>query len=485
MGACTSLAQPRHGKNQPPGSTKEHRSGLTKVVYSKNPRIHKAYDVDSKKLGEGGCGAVHRATQRASGRERAVKCMSSQSPHQALHCRREISIMGSADHPNIAKLMETFQDGKYTYLVMELCRGGDLLSRMVACGGSLSEEYAAMVLQQIFRGTLYLHQCSIAHRDLKPGNLLFANDGPVRGNTLKIIDFGLARKFAAGEMLATKVGTPSFVAPEVLAGTGYDEQCDTWSIGVTAHVLLCGYPPFTGGSDQSVLKKVSRGRFSFVPRHWAPVSPNARALVSKLLCKDPQRRPTASLALSDDWLRCWADAERGTIPCGLVESLRRFRSADVLSRAARHVLAGLLDDVEARAARGAFLALDRDGDGRVSQAELREGLGRSGFELSEQELLEIFEGVDADGNGTIEYTEFLAATVDRSTRLKEGMCQDAFDVFDWNGDGRISRKDLMHVLRNCRLSEAVGAEIQDIVDALEHNEGGSLSFTEFTDKLSS
>ena len=86
--------------------------------------------------------------------------------------------------------------------------------------------------------------------------------------------------------------------------------------------------------------------------------------------------------------------------------------------------------------------------------------------------------------GTIEYTEFLAATVDRSRCQKDGVCQHAFDVFDWDGDGHISRQDLIRVLRNCSLSEAIGAERQAIVDALENNEGGSLNLTEFTKMLS-
>jgi calcium-dependent protein kinase len=233
--------------------------------------------------------------------------------------------MSSVDHPNVAKLVETFQDSKHAHLVVELCKGGDLLSRMVAYGGSLSEKRSAMVLQQILRGTRYLHQSSIAHRDLKPANVLFAHDGPVDGNTVKIIDFGLARKCAAGQLLATTVGTPLFVAPEVLAGMGYDKQCDTWSIGITAHVLLCGYPPFTGGSDRSVLSKVARGCFNFVPKHWAHISSNARALVSRLLCADPQRRPTASLALGDFWLKCQADAETAILPYRLANPLAGFK----------------------------------------------------------------------------------------------------------------------------------------------------------------
>ncbi|CAK0804954.1 unnamed protein product [Prorocentrum cordatum] len=311
MGACTSVPRISHVNHELSGVTKKQQSECVQV--SKSRSIHEAYSFrDTQKLGQGGYGAVYRATQRATGTERAVKRMSSRTPHQSSRCMREVSIMNAVDHPNIVKLVETFQDSRNTYLVVELCRGGDLLSRMVAYGGSFSEQNTAMVLQQIFRGTLYLHQCSIAHRDLKPDNLLFANDVPVHGNTVKIIDFGLARTCNEGQILMTKVGTPIYVAPEVLAGRGYDKQCDNWSTGIVAHVLLCGYPPFRGRSDESILRKVARGRIDFVPKHWARVSPSAQALVSRLLSPDPWRRPTAALALRDDWLRhgAEADAER-------------------------------------------------------------------------------------------------------------------------------------------------------------------------------
>ncbi|CAK0804955.1 unnamed protein product [Prorocentrum cordatum] len=484
MGACTSVPRISHVNHELSGVTKKQQSECVQV--SKSRSIHEAYSFrDTQKLGQGGYGAVYRATQRATGTERAVKRMSSRTPHQSSRCMREVSIMNAVDHPNIVKLVETFQDSRNTYLVVELCRGGDLLSRMVAYGGSFSEQNTAMVLQQIFRGTLYLHQCSIAHRDLKPDNLLFANDVPVHGNTVKIIDFGLARTCNEGQILMTKVGTPIYVAPEVLAGRGYDKQCDNWSTGIVAHVLLCGYPPFRGRSDESILRKVARGRIDFVPKHWARVSPSAQALVSRLLSPDPWRRPTAALALRDDWLRhgAEADAERAILAARTREvsgGEEWFRSRDVFSKAVLHVVAGLLDDAEVCPLRSAFLALDVDGDGRLSPTELRAGLARSGLgDLSERELREILDGVDVNGNGTIEYTEFLASTVDMSKCWEEGMCQHVFDVFDWDGDGRISRQDLISVVQNRRLSEAMGVESQAIVDALDSSGDVNLNLTEF------
>ena len=154
------------------------------------------------------------------------------------------------------------------------------------------------------------------------------------------------------------------------------------------------------------------------------------------------------------------------------------------SEAVLHVVAGLLDDAEVCALRGAFLALDADGDGRLSPAELRDGLAQGGLGLSEQELVEILDGVDVNGNGTIEYTEFLASTVDVSRCWEEGMCRQIFDVLDWDSDGHISREDLIRFVHHRRLSEGFGAESQAIVDALDTSGDVSLSLTEFTKMLS-
>jgi len=213
------------------------------------------------------------------------------------------------------------------------------------------------------------------------------------------------------------------------------------------------------------------------------VSSSAAALVSGLLSADPRERPTASRALGDGWLLRGAGAERAAIPSGLVENLCRFKSRDVLSKVALRVLAGLLDDAELRPLRRAFLALDADGDGRLSRAELREGLARGGRGLSEQELVEILDGVDVNGNGTIEYTEFLASTVDVNSCLGEDMCQHVFDVLDRDGDGHISRQDLMCCLRDRHLSEGIGAESQALVDALGARGDVSLNVTEFAKML--
>ena len=100
-------------------------------------------------------------------------------------------------------------------------------------------------------GILYMHSNNYAHRDLKPENYLLARDLPIEQTHLKLIDFGMSRKFVPGQAMTTRVVTPYYVAPEVLAGK-YDEKCDIWSLGVIFYILFCGSPPFdrSGTSDR-------------------------------------------------------------------------------------------------------------------------------------------------------------------------------------------------------------------------------------------
>jgi len=470
MGACGCLGQSHLSAVEEPD---QERDQITRST-SKHLSIHQFYNIEDE-IGKRSYGAVFRATQRASGKKCAVKCLDTHS-HDG-RCNREVAIMRSIDHPNIVKLVESFQDDESTYLVVELCQGGHLLSHLMTQGESFSEQ--KMVLQQILRGTQYLHTHSIIHRDLKPENVLFSSGGPVSDNTVKIIDFGLSRKFVAGETIKTMVGSPVYAAPEVLNSNGYGSQCDVWSIGVIAYVLACGNLPFRGDTQRSLLDKVAEGRPVFLPSEWRQVSVQTRLFVSSLLYKNPRRRPTAAKALADVWLASRAGPEAASLPGGLVENLRRFKSQNVLSKAVLHVVAGLLDDAEVSAIRSAFLSLDADGDGRLSPRKLQEGLRLSGLNLSEQEMQEIFEGMDVNGTGAIEYTEFLAAAVDRSKCQGEGVCRCAFDVLDWDGDGEISTKDLKHALHHRRLSDALDAECQAIDESMSADRDRSRSVSDF------
>merc|ERR1719281_1696205 len=190
---------------------------------------------------------------------------------------------------------------------MEYCTGGELFDRIVQqselYGKSFSEAQTALILKQMLRAVAYLHNEHICHRDLKPENFLLENDNPVDDpeNMVKIIDFGVSRRFTPGNSMKTRVCTPYYVAPEVVNGK-YNELCDMWSMGVILYILLSGSPPFYGGGDDEIIKNVQRGVYYLEEDPWPDVSGSAKDLIAKLLVKALDKRLTANDALLHEWI---------------------------------------------------------------------------------------------------------------------------------------------------------------------------------------
>lgn len=140
----------------------------------------------------------------------------------------------------------------------------------------------------------HCHRCGVAHRDLKPDNILFDE-----WNRLKLADFGSAECFREGEMMSGVVGTPYYVAPEVVAGREYNEKVDVWSAGVILYIMLSGIPPFYGETATEIFEAVMRGNLRFPVRCFRSVSPVVKDLLRRMLCKDVSRRLSAEQVLSE------------------------------------------------------------------------------------------------------------------------------------------------------------------------------------------
>eukprot|EP01068_Selenidium_serpulae_P013690 Selendium_serpulae@DN5992_c0_g1_i2.p1 len=386
--------------------------------------------------------------------------------------------MKSLDHPNIVKLFETFEDERYIYLVLELCKGGELFDRIIE-EGCFSERNGAILMQEIFSPVHYLHSNHIMHRDLKPENFLFLNKS--KDSPLKIIDFGLSCRYKPGQYAATKAGTPYYVAPQVLQGR-YDQMCDEWSCGVIMYVLLCGHPPFYGDTDAQVLSKVKTGSYSFVGPEWRRVSEDAKDLISKLLKMQPKLRLTAEHALAHPWIKNLAKMKTHVpLPDALMSNLKGFRAQNKLKKAALTIIATHMSEKEIENLRNIFIKLDVDHSGTLSLAELTEGLKSYGWTEIPPDLKEIIANVDSDGSGSIDYTEFIAATMDQKLYMKMDTCRAAFRVFDLDGSGKISPDELRQVLANNKeIAEAVGKDsIQELIADVDLNGDGEIDFNEF------
>eukprot|EP00931_Biecheleriopsis_adriatica_P073705 TRINITY_DN47938_c0_g1_i1.p1 TRINITY_DN47938_c0_g1~~TRINITY_DN47938_c0_g1_i1.p1 ORF type:complete len:499 (-),score=106.17 TRINITY_DN47938_c0_g1_i1:89-1585(-) len=447
------------------------------LVTLKHGKVSDYYDMEKNKIGAGGFGSVCRAKHKATSTMRAIKMINKAKMHR--HVQKEIDINRALDHPNICKLFEVFDDRRYIYLVMELCIGGELFDRLEEVG-TLKEAQAAVLMQSMFRSLHYMHTCNYIHRDLKPENFIFTTKESIENSTLKLIDFGFAREFRHGQVLTTKVGSPYYLAPEVLSGR-YVQSVDMWSLGVIMYLILCGYPPFNGQTEVQIVDAVREGKLVFHPEEWANISEDAQRLIRNLLMKDPEKRYTAEKALHDVWTQKLAPAAKDIDlhQTGVMDRLRGFRSHNKLRKAALHAVASILDDKQISALRDVFTKLDGNGDGTLTAAELKEGITASGVKEFPPDFDETIKAMDSDGSGRIDYSEFLASTLEQRLAQQEDVCWQAFCVFDHNGNGTICRKELSKVLADGDVKGTFGKDVDDIIAEADLNGDDEIDFKEF------
>lgn len=446
----------------------------------------------SKVIGEGGYASVVLGKERRTGAPRAIKCITKKLVADKERLQREIEIVMGLDHPNINRLYQSFEDSRNIYLVLELCNGGELFDRIQELG-YLSEREAAIIMQQIFRAVNYMHGQCVCHRDLKPENFLFQHKKPIEGNTLKVIDFGIAATFEKGrDVLCTRTGTPYYVAPEVLGPFAqYGCQVDMWSCGVVMYVLLSGRLPFRGANDPATFAKVKSGKFSFPGEIFGTVSEGAKSLIKGLLTVDVEKRLSADLALNDTWTKEQAPtATPAPLKPQVVQALRLFQAENKLKKVALHVVARQLDEAQIKHLKNVFMELDADGDGNLTLVELSQGLKRA--ELGHifdghGDLIAVLKEMDTDGSGSIDYTEFLAATLERRQYNNESMLWAAFRVFDKNDDGQISKQELKEVMASQEVQQVcsegslqgVRSNIEELMAEVDKNGDGFIDFEEF------
>jgi serine/threonine/tyrosine protein kinase RAD53 len=272
-----------------------------------NEGIHKEFSIKNEVVGQGAFAVVKKAVERSTGKTYAVKIISKRKVMGNVDgVARELEILEKLDHPYIVKLRGFFEDEDNHYLVMEFVSGGDLMD-FVAAHGSVGEEAAKEISRQVLEAVKYVHSLGISHRDLKPDNVLIAQDDPV---VVKITDFGLAKISDNATFMKTFCGTLAYVAPEVIDGRQikapdsdkYSSLVDMWSFGCFLYVILTSHLPFSGSTQEQLYKQIRRGSYHEVPLKEAGVSQEARDFLDSLLQVDPSKRPSAASALLHPWI---------------------------------------------------------------------------------------------------------------------------------------------------------------------------------------
>ncbi|XP_066562935.1 peripheral plasma membrane protein CASK isoform X8 [Amia ocellicauda] len=283
-------------------------------------------------IGKGPFSVVRRCINRETGQQFAVKIVDvakfTSSPGLSTEdLKREASICHMLKHPHIVELLETYSSDGMLYMVFEFMDGADLCFEIVKradAGFVYSEAVASHYMRQILEALRYCHDNNVIHRDVKPHCVLLAskeNSAPV-----KLGGFGVAIQLGESGLVAGgRVGTPHFMAPEVVKREPYGKPVDVWGCGVILFILLSGCLPFYGTKER-LFEAIIKGKYKMNPRQWSHISESAKDLVRRMLMLDPAERITVYEALNHPWLK---ERDRYAYKIHLpetVEQLRKFNA---------------------------------------------------------------------------------------------------------------------------------------------------------------
>ncbi|GAB0086178.1 death-associated protein kinase related [Sergentomyia squamirostris] len=253
-----------------------------------------------KEVGRGKFGTVYKCREKSTGLELAGKFVPIPKRDDRRNVEREVEIMNSLQHPRIIQLYDALEFGKMMCVVLELIEGGELFERVIDDDFILTEKACIVFVRQLCEAIEFIHRKNILHLDLKPENIMCLTR---EGNRIKIIDFGLARKYDPDKKLQVLFGTPEFVAPEVVNFDSISYGTDMWSVGVICYVLLSGLSPFMGETDIETMANVTISKYDFDDDAFRDVSSEAIDFISKLLVKDSEGRMTATQCLEHKWIK--------------------------------------------------------------------------------------------------------------------------------------------------------------------------------------
>ena len=175
--------------------------------------------------------------------------------------KTELNVLKQLDHPYVVHLYETIATDDQIYMILELAEGGDVYSKVNACG-TIKEREAKRIIKMVLEGVQYMHSCGITHRDLKLENLLYKN--ATRKSDILISDFGLAhQQRKPDDTMTTTCGTSEYLAPEMLEGDSYTNAVDLWAVGVITFVLLSGKMPFEENNKSRLYHAIVKGNYNF------------------------------------------------------------------------------------------------------------------------------------------------------------------------------------------------------------------------------
>ncbi|XP_061828801.2 serine/threonine-protein kinase D2 isoform X1 [Nerophis lumbriciformis] len=298
---------------QPAGNTTHRQASVSISVSSsqiqENVDIGTVYQIFADEvLGSGQFGVVYGGKHRKTGRDVAVKVIDKLRfpTKQESQLRNEVAILQSLRHLGIVNLECMFETPEKVFVVMEKLHGDMLEMILSSEKGRLPERLTKFLITQILAALRHLHLKNIVHCDLKPENVLLASADPFP--QVKLCDFGFARIIGEKSFRRSVVGTPAYLAPEVLLNQGYNRSLDMWSVGVIMYVSLSGTFPFN--EDEDINDQIHNAAFMYPSNPWKQLSNDAIDLINNLLQVKMRKRYSVDKSLSHAYLQdyqTWLD----------------------------------------------------------------------------------------------------------------------------------------------------------------------------------
>ncbi|CAN6458114.1 unnamed protein product [Victoria cruziana] len=468
--------EPERPKKPLPSSEVKRQTSIRSCVLGRKTENLKDLYMLGRKLGQGQFGTTYLCVEKATGKEYACKSIAKRkltTEEDVEDVRREIQIMHHlAGHPNVISIKGAYEDTIAVHVVMELCAGGELFDRIIS-KGHYTERQAADLARVIVRVVEACHSLGVMHRDLKPENFLFIDQS--EESPLKTIDFGLSIFFKPGEIFTDVVGSPYYVAPEVLR-KHYGPEADVWSAGVIIYILLSGVPPFWAESEQGIFEQVLHGELDFSMDPWPTVSNEAKDLIRRMLVRNPKKRLTAHEVLCHPWVQVDGVAPNKPLDSAVLTRLKQFSAMNKLKKMALRVIAESLSEEEIAGLKEMFNMIDTDNSGSITFEELKAGLKRVGANLMESEIYALMEAADIDNSGTIDYGEFIAATLHLNKAQREDHLVAAFAYFDKDGSGYITQDELQQVCEEFGIEDA---RLEEMIHEVDQDNDGRIDYNEF------
>ena len=438
-------------------SPQEIYSSSSNIIFKLTSDVYDNY-TKLKDIQSGTTGSVSKILHKELNIQRALKYINIKDNQKLLgEAKKEISILKNLDHPNIEKIYEYYEkENESINIIMELVDGQELFSKLMK-ESRFSEQNAAIIMYQIFSSIKYCHDNGIIHRDIKAENIIVQDE---KNLFVKLIDFGSCEILTANKLTSTyKVGSPSYIAPEILNGEEYDYSCDIWSLGVLMYYLICGNKPFTGNTEEEIYKAIKSNELKFKDKVWDNISNEAKNLIKNMLVKNKKKRININQALYSDWIIKNINKKNASnihdekyLKENIIKNIVKFKNINQIQLLALfYIIHNLIDfnkNEQIKKITKEFYFYDKDGDGKLSEEEFYQMLLDGG--VTKEDLNHIINdiwNIFGDNKGKfLSYESFILLSYENKKELiTDKIIQKIFKLIDKEKSLKINIEDLQIV----------------------------------------